>query len=101
MARPDTLDDPVERLTEEDAKAELGWLAAEIARHDRLYYERDAPELSDAEYDVLRRRNAAVEQRFPELIRADSPSQRVGSAPGRGIRQGPARRARCSPSTTP
>ena len=57
------------------------WLAAEIARHDRLYYGQDAPELSDAEYDALRRRNAAVEQRFPELIRADSPSLRVGAAP--------------------
>ena len=81
MARPDTLDGSVERLTEDDAKAELVWLAAEIARHDRLYYERDRPELSDAEYDVLRRRNSAVEQRFPELIRADSPSLRVGSTP--------------------
>ena len=81
MDSPDTLDSPVERLTEEEAGAELAWLAAEIARHDRLYHEHDEPELSDAEYDALRRRNVAVEQRFPELIRGDSPSLRVGSAP--------------------
>jgi DNA ligase (NAD+) len=75
------LDDPIERLSEDEARDELTWLAAEIARHDRLYYQRDRPELSDAEYDALRQRNSAVEQRFPELIRADSPSLRVGSAP--------------------
>jgi DNA ligase (NAD+) len=81
MGRPPTLDDPVEQLSEVEARDELTWLAAEIARHDRLYYQRDRPELSDAEYDALRQRNSAVEQRFPELIRADSPSLRVGSAP--------------------
>ncbi|MGE3294532.1 MAG: NAD-dependent DNA ligase LigA, partial [Geminicoccaceae bacterium] len=81
MDRPGTLEIPIERLNADDAAAELAWLSAEIARHDRLYYQHDLPELSDAEYDVLRRRNSAVEQRFPELIRADSPSLRVGSAP--------------------
>jgi DNA ligase (NAD+) len=81
MARPPTLEGPVERLTESDASDELAWLASEIARHDRLYYQKDTPELSDAAYDALRRRNGEVEQRFPELIRGDSPSLRVGSAP--------------------
>ncbi|MFL5333462.1 MAG: NAD-dependent DNA ligase LigA [Geminicoccaceae bacterium] len=81
MKRPETLDQSVVGLSEEDAAGELAWLASELARHDRLYYREDAPELSDAAYDVLRRRNSDVEQRFPELIRADSPSLRVGSAP--------------------
>ena len=81
MQAPPTLDDPVDRLSEDEARDELAWLAAEIARHDRLYYQKDAPQLSDAAYDTLRRRNGELEQRFPELIRADSPSQRVGSAP--------------------
>ena len=72
---------PVEALTEEEARAELARLAAEIAHHDRLYYAEAAPEISDAEYDELRQRNAAIEARFPELKRADSPSDRVGAAP--------------------
>jgi DNA ligase (NAD+) len=63
----------------------LADLAAEIARHDRAYHENDAPEISDAEYDALRRRNAAIEARFPSLIRPDSPSQRVGGAPTGGF----------------
>src|SRR5215208_2852401 len=81
MKRPETLDQSVGGLSAEDAAGELAWLASELARHDRLYYREDAPELSDAAYDALRRRNSEVEQRFPELIRADSPSLRVGSAP--------------------
>src|SRR5438132_7727094 len=72
---------PVELLTEEEAAAELTRLAAEILHHDELYYAKDAPEISDAAYDELRRRNSAIEARFPELIRADSPSRRVGVAP--------------------
>jgi DNA ligase (NAD+) len=68
-------------LTEAQAKAELKRLAAEIAAHDKLYYQQDAPTITDAEYDALRQRNAAIEARFPELIRPDSPSQRVGAAP--------------------
>ncbi|WP_375421177.1 NAD-dependent DNA ligase LigA [uncultured Sphingomonas sp.] len=66
---------------ETEAAAALESLAAEIARHNRLYHADDAPELSDAEYDALVRRNAAIEQAFPALVRADSPSRSVGAAP--------------------
>ncbi|MEQ1619373.1 MAG: NAD-dependent DNA ligase LigA [Terricaulis sp.] len=68
-------------LTAMEAAAELARLASEIARHDKLYYSRDAPELTDFEYDALRKRNAAIEARFPDLVREDSPSKRVGAAP--------------------
>jgi DNA ligase (NAD+) len=71
----------VERLTRAEAAAELARLAAEIAHHDRLYYRDAAPEISDVEYDALRQRNQAIEARFPDLIRPDSPSHRVGAAP--------------------
>ena len=67
--------------TESDAAAELEALAAEIARHNRLYHTDDAPEISDAEYDALMRRNAALEAAYPQLVRADSPSRQVGAAP--------------------
>ena len=75
----------VDALTEAEAKRELKRLAEAIKHHDRLYYEKDAPEISDAEYDALARRNAAIEKRFPELIRADSPSRRLGAAPAAGF----------------
>jgi len=76
---------PIDALTEEEARDELAWLAEEIARHDRLYHTDAAPEISDAEYDALRLRNTAIERQFPELIRADSPSRRVGAAPATGF----------------
>jgi DNA ligase (NAD+) len=78
MAKPLT---PVDSLTQEEAAAELARLAEEIAGHDRRYHSEDAPTVSDAEYDALKLRNAAIEARFPELIRDDSPSRRVGAAP--------------------
>src|SRR4051812_4006423 len=74
-------DKSAETLTVEEAQAELARLAAEIERHDALYYREDAPEIADAEYDALRVRNAEIEAGFPELIRADSPSARIGAAP--------------------
>lgn len=68
-------------VSETDAATELAQLADEIARHNRLYHTDDAPEISDAAYDALVRRNAALEAAFPQLIRADSPSVQVGAAP--------------------
>ena len=78
---PDIGQVAVERLTARQAEAELDRLAAEISAHDRRYYQDDAPIVSDAVYDALRKRNEAIERRFPELIRPDSPSRRVGAAP--------------------
>ena len=71
----------VEDLTETEAAALLLRYSDEIATHDRLYYQEDAPAISDAAYDALRRRLAAIEARFPLLARADSPSLRVGAKP--------------------
>ena len=71
---------PVDSLSEAEAAAELARLAEEIAGHDQRYHAEDAPTISDADYDALRRRNLAIEQRFPQLVRADSPSKSVGAA---------------------
>lgn len=65
-------------LSEADAANELMRLARAIAKHDRLYHAEDSPEISDAEYDALVRRNAELEAAFPHLIREDSPSRKVG-----------------------
>jgi DNA ligase (NAD+) len=70
-----------EKLTKVEAAKELARLAAEIAEHDRRYHGEDAPTISDAAYDALKRRNDAIETRFPDLVRPDSPSHRVGSRP--------------------
>jgi DNA ligase (NAD+) len=78
---------PVGQLTEEQASSELSELAEIIARHDRLYYEKDQPEITDAEYDALRRRNNAIEARFSHLILPDSPSHRVGTEPAAEFRK--------------
>ncbi|WP_043615936.1 NAD-dependent DNA ligase LigA [Ensifer sp. ZNC0028] len=72
---------PVENLNEAEAAEALAYLAAELARHDALYHGQDAPEISDADYDALKRRNDAIEAQFPALIREDSPSRKVGAAP--------------------
>jgi DNA ligase (NAD+) len=72
---------PVEDLTDKQAQAEHERLAAEIAAHDRRYYQDDAPTVSDADYDELRRRYGAIESRFPGLRTQDSLTQRVGAAP--------------------
>jgi DNA ligase (NAD+) len=75
----------VDALTDEEAQAELAALAAEIAHHDERYHKLDAPEISDADYDSLVRRNRAIEARFPELVRDDSPSRRVGAETAEGF----------------
>ena len=77
----------VEALTEHQAAIELKRLVAEIGQHDRSYHQLDAPTVSDAEYDALRRRNQAIEERFPALVRDDSPSRQVGAAPAQGFRK--------------
>ena len=76
---------PVDALNQAEAKAELARLAEEISAHDVLYHQRDAPRVADGEYDRARRRNAAIESRFPALVRADSPSARIGAAPASGF----------------
>ncbi len=78
---------PVELLTPSQAEAELAELAEMLSWHDKLYHGQDQPEISDAEYDLLVRRNSAIESRFSELIRSDSPSRRVGAAPATGFRK--------------
>src|SRR3981081_4687722 len=76
IASPD-----VETLTKAQAKVELKRLALEIESHDKHYYQEDAPKISDAEYDALRKRLNAIEARFPEFVTSDSPSQKVGAQP--------------------
>jgi len=70
-----------EELGDAEAANRLMRLAKEIARHDKLYHDQDAPEISDADYDALVRENRELEARFPHLVRADSPSKRLGAAP--------------------
>jgi len=72
-------DTAVNHLTDVEARTELKRLAAEIAYHDGRYHTDDAPEIADSDYDALRRRNAAIEARFPDLVREDSPSRKVGA----------------------
>ncbi|SIO18948.1 DNA ligase (NAD+) [Rhodovulum sp. ES.010] len=79
------VDQPVENLSEDEAWAELARLARQITRADEAYHRKDAPEISDADYDALKRRNAEIEARFPALKRADSPSERVGAPPAEGF----------------
>ena len=78
-------DRPVEALTEREAEAELAHLAKALAAANLAYHAADAPEITDAAYDALKRRNAAIEVRFPGLKRADSPSDQVGAAVADGF----------------
>src|SRR5258708_8106260 len=71
----------VDSLTKAQAKVELKRLALELERHDKAYYQEDAPKISDAEYDALRRRFNAIEARFPEFVTSSSPSQKIGAQP--------------------
>jgi DNA ligase (NAD+) len=81
----------VDLLTEGEARAELARLASAIAAANTAYHTLDAPEISDADYDALKRRNAAIEARFPDLKRADSPSDQVGAAVADGFGKVPHR----------
>src|ERR1700685_4168432 len=81
MARQQKSEPPVDALTEKQAKTEHARLQAEIAGHDRRYYQEDAPTVSDAAYDALRQRYNAIEARFPQLRTLESLTQRVGAAP--------------------
>ncbi len=76
---------PVETLTEDEAKQELAHLADVLVQANKAYHTEDAPEISDAEYDKLKSRNAAIETRFAHLKRADSPSEQVGATPADGF----------------
>jgi DNA ligase (NAD+) len=78
-------DRPVEKLTRVEAAAELEALEAEIASSAAAYYQQDAPRISDADYDDLWRRNVEIEARFPDLVRKDTPSRRVGAPPAAGF----------------
>jgi DNA ligase (NAD+) len=71
----------VSTLTKAQAKVEHKRLTLELERHDKAYYQEDAPKISDAEYDALRRRFNAIEARFPEFVTGESPSQKIGAAP--------------------
>jgi DNA ligase (NAD+) len=77
----------VARLTKAQAKVEHMRLALELEAHDRRYYQEDAPTVTDAAYDALRQRFNAIEKRFPELVSADSPSQKIGAAPSGRFRK--------------
>ncbi len=85
-AKAKTLPD-VADLSKAQARTEWKRLALELEENDRLYYQEDAPKLSDAEYDALRQRFNAIEKRFPEFVTAESPSQKVGAAPSGRFRK--------------
>ena len=76
---------PIEDLTPDEAEAELARLAEAITAANIAYHQKDAPEITDAEYDSLRRRNDAIEEVFPDLIRSDSPANAVGAPPAEGF----------------
>jgi DNA ligase (NAD+) len=81
------LDTPIEALTDEEAAEAIGELSVAIDYYGGKYHAEDAPEIPDAEYDALYRRLVAIEARFPELVREDSPTRKVGAAPAAGFRK--------------
>ena len=81
MSKVKTGKAPVDFLTAKQAKAEHARLTAEIAQHDKRYYQDDRPSITDAEYDALRARYSAIEERFPDLRTLESLSLKVGVAP--------------------
>ncbi|WP_347264840.1 NAD-dependent DNA ligase LigA [Nitrobacter sp.] len=85
MAAKPKVPPPVDSLTRSQARVEHKRLALEIETHNERYYQQDAPTVSDAAYDALRRRLEAIEARFPDLVTASSPTQTVGAAPARGF----------------
>jgi DNA ligase (NAD+) len=85
MAKTKPTAPDIATLTKPKAKVELMRLRLEIEAHNAAYYQHDAPKISDADYDALRRRLEAIEAKFPDLLSADSPTQTVGAAPARGF----------------
>src|SRR5438128_11642006 len=81
MAKQDLTKTSVESLTDKQAKAEHARLHAELTEHDKRYYQNDAPTITDAEYDALRKRYGEIEQRFPDLRTLESLTLKVGVAP--------------------
>ncbi len=87
MAKTAKAPPDVAKLTKAQARVEHLRLALELEGHDKRYYQDDAPSITDAEYDALRRRYGAIERRFPELVTAESPSQKIGAAPSGRFRK--------------
>ncbi len=87
LDRTKWFDISVDQLTEKQARSELKELARLIAHHDRQYHQKDAPEITDAQYDALRRRHDALERCFPEFALPGGPSASVGAAPASGFRK--------------
>ncbi|MEQ9116378.1 MAG: NAD-dependent DNA ligase LigA [Rickettsiales bacterium] len=85
MKRPSTFNIDAEKLDSHEAELELEFLAKEIAKHNHAYYQEDAPKISDQEYDELFKRNQILEDKFPLLIRGDSPSKKIGSEVKKGF----------------
>ena len=84
-AQPASPEERAESMTEEEARLRLAELARAVAAANEAYHGQDAPEISDADYDALKRENTALEARFPHLKRVDSPSDLVGAAPAEGF----------------
>src|ERR1700692_3149965 len=86
-SKPKSSPPDVSTLTKAQAKVEHKRLTLELERHDKAYYQEDAPKISDAEYDALRQRFNAIEARCPEFVTSESPSQKIGAAPSGRFRK--------------